>query len=181
MKTFKQYISEIAKGIYKGFGMLIIDGQKVDVEVELYGTDNKNNTFLTRIVDIDKKYQKTHPIGKEVAIPAKIFRRGRWVKVKTPNAFETHIREKVTKTEYYLDTSKDNTEKYVANDGDYWYVGRVGMKGGSSFLKFVAAHGKDSYFESGKLKKVTPKEIEKDATKSPSIINTVDFKKLYKK
>ena len=36
MKTFKQYISEIAKGIYKGFGMLIIDGQKVDVEVELY-------------------------------------------------------------------------------------------------------------------------------------------------
>ena len=33
----------------------------------------------------------------------------------------------------------------------------------------------------GKLKKVTPKEIEKDATKSPSIINTVDFKKLYKK
>ena len=49
--------------------MLIIDGQKVDVEVELYGTDNKNNTFLTRIVDIDKKYQKTHPIGKEVAIP----------------------------------------------------------------------------------------------------------------
>jgi len=88
MKTFNQYISEIAKGIYKGFGMLIIDGQKVDVEVELYGTDNKNNTFLTRIVDIDKKYQKTHPIGKEVAIPAKTFRRGRWVKVKTSNAFE---------------------------------------------------------------------------------------------
>ena len=92
--------------------------------------------------------------------------------------FKQHLNEK---TEYYLDPSKDNTEKYVANDGDYWYTGKVGMKGGSSFLKFVAAHGKDSYFESGKLKKVTPKEIEKDATKSPSIINTVDFKKLYKK
>jgi len=55
------------------------------------------------------------------------------------------------------------------------------MKGGSSFLKFVAAHGKDSYFESGKLKKVTPKEIEKDATGGQSILSTVDFKKLYKR
>ena len=41
MKTFKQYISEIAKGIYKGFCMLIIDGQKVDVEVDL--SDQKEN------------------------------------------------------------------------------------------------------------------------------------------
>ena len=41
MRTFKQYISEIAKGIYKGFGMLIIDGQKVDVEVDL--SDQKEN------------------------------------------------------------------------------------------------------------------------------------------
>ena len=175
MKTFKQYISEIAKGIYKGFGMLIIDGQKVDVEVELYGTDNKNNTFLTRIVDIDKKYQKTHPIGKEVAIPAKTFRRGRWVKVKTPNAFETHIREEVTKTEYYLDTSKDNTEKYVAKDGDYWYTGKIGIRGGDRYLKFSATHGKDSYFERAKLKKTTPEKLEKD------VGFTVDFKKLYKR
>ena len=37
--------------------------------------------------------------------------------------FKQHLDEK---TEYYLDPSKDNTEKYVANDGDYWYVGRVG-------------------------------------------------------
>ena len=65
--------------------------------------------------------------------------------------FKQHLNEK---TEYYLDTSKDNTEKYVAkDDGGFWYVGRVGMKGGSSFLKFVAAHGKDSYFERAKLKK----------------------------
>ena len=93
--------------------------------------------------------------------------------------FKQHL---IEKTEYYLDASKDNTDKYVAkDDGGYWYTGRVGMRGGSSFLKFVATHGRDSYFESGKLKKVTPKELEKDATKSPSIINTVDFKKLYKK
>ena len=73
--------------------------------------------------------------------------------------FKQHLNEK---TEYYLDPSKDDTEKYVAFDGGTWYTGRVGMKGGDSFLKFVATHGKNSYFESGKLKKVTPKELEKE-------------------
>ena len=87
--------------------------------------------------------------------------------------FKQHLNEK---TEYYLDTSKDNTEKYVAkDDGGFWYVGRVGMKGGSSFLKFVAAHGKDSYFERAKLKKTTPEKLEKD------VGMTIDFKKLYKR
>ena len=86
--------------------------------------------------------------------------------------FKQHLDEK---TEYYLDTSKDNTEKYVANDGDYWYVGRVGMKGGNSFLKFVATSGKNSYFERAKLKKTTPEKLEKD------VPMTIDFKKLYKK
>ena len=92
--------------------------------------------------------------------------------------FKQHLNEK---TEYYLDTSKDNTEKYVANDGDYWYVGRVGLKGGSSFLKFVATSGRASYFEKAKLKKTTPKELEKDATGGQSMLSTVDFKKLYKR
>ena len=92
--------------------------------------------------------------------------------------FGEYLDEKV---EYYLDTSQDDTTKYVANDGDYWYTGRVGMKAGSSFLKFVATSGKASYFEKTKLKKVSPEELEKDATKSPSIISTVDFKKLYKR
>ena len=93
--------------------------------------------------------------------------------------FKQHLNEK---TEYYLDTSKDDTEKYVANDGDYWYVGRVGMKGGSSFLKFVATHGKNSYFEKAKLKKTTPEKLEKDATDPEwSMLRTVDFKKLYKR
>ena len=93
--------------------------------------------------------------------------------------FKQHLNEK---TEYYLDPSKDNTEKYVAkDDGGFWYVGRVGMKGGSSFLKFVAAHGKDSYFERAKLKKTTPEKLEKDATGGQSMLSTVDFKKLYKR
>ena len=94
--------------------------------------------------------------------------------------FKQHLNEK---TEYYLDTSQDNTDKYVAkDDGGFWYTGRVGMKGGDSFLKFVATHGKNSYFERAKLKKTTPKELEKDATDPEwSMLRTVDFKKLYKR
>ena len=93
--------------------------------------------------------------------------------------FKQHLNEKV---EYYLDTSKDDTEKYVGNDGGIWYTGRVGMKGGDSFLKFVATHGKNSYFEKAKLKKTTSKELEKDATDPEwSMLRTVDFKKLYKR
>ena len=94
-------------------------------------------------------------------------------------SFKQHLNEK---TEYYLDTSKDDTERYVANDGGIWYTGRVGMKGGDSFLKFVATHGKNSYFEKAKLKKTTPKELEQDATEPEwSMLRTVDFKKLYKR
>ena len=88
-------------------------------------------------------------------------------------SFKQHLDEK---TEYYLDTSQDNTEKYVVkDDGGFWYTGRVGIKAGSSFLKFVATHGKNSYFERAKLKKTTPEKLEKDAGM------TVDFKKLYKR
>ena len=86
--------------------------------------------------------------------------------------FKQHLDEKV---EYYLDTSKDNTEKYVANDGDYWYTGKIGIRGGDQYLKFAATHGKDSYFERAKLKKITPEKLKKD------VGFTVDFKKLYKR
>ena len=86
--------------------------------------------------------------------------------------FKQHLDEK---TEYYLDTSQDNTKKYVANDGDYWYTGKVGVKGENMFLKFVATHGKNSYFERGKLKKTTPEKLEKD------VGMRIDFKKLYKR
>ena len=85
---------------------------------------------------------------------------------------EEEIEEKV---EYYLDTTRDNTDKYIATDGDYWYTGKVGVKGENMFLKFVATSGKASYFEKAKLKKTTPEKLEKDAG------ITVDFKKLYKR
>lgn len=43
------------------------------------------------------------------------------------------------------------------------------------FIKLVATHGKNSYFERAKLKKVTPEKLEKEAG------TRVDFKKLYKR
>ena len=86
--------------------------------------------------------------------------------------FKQHLDEK---TEYYLDTSQDNTEKYVAYDGSYWYTGKIGIRGGEQYLKFAATHGKNSYFERGKLKKTTPEKLEKD------VGMRVDFKKLYKR
>ncbi len=88
--------------------------------------------------------------------------------------FKQYLNEK---TEYYLDTSQDNTERFVAYDGASWYTGKVGVKGENMFLKFVRTHGKDSYFERAKLKKITPKELEKEVNMSGGI----DFKKLYKR
>ena len=92
--------------------------------------------------------------------------------------FKQHLNEE---TEYYLDPLRDDTNKYVAYDGTSWYTGKVGIKGGSMFLKFVATHGKDSYFKNSKLKKVTSKEMSKEVSKPPSIVKVVDFKKLYKR
>ena len=93
--------------------------------------------------------------------------------------FKQHLNEKV---EYYLDTTRDNTDKYIATDGDYWYTGKIGVKGDNMFLKLAATRISRSYFEDhAKLKKITPEKLEKDALKKPSIISTVDFKKLYKK
>ena len=44
--------------------------------------------------------------------------------------FKQHLNEK---TEYYLDTSQDNTERFVAYDGASWYTGKVGVKGENMF------------------------------------------------
>ena len=41
------------------------------------------------------------------------------------------------KREYFIDTSKDDTTRYVIKDGDAYYVGKTGVKGGNIFLKFT--------------------------------------------
>ena len=82
--TFRT-LSEINKGFFKG--KIKIGGQPVEVEVELIGADNKTREFVTKIIGIDKKYQSKLPIGSTLPIPARLFRHGGWVKVKTPSAF----------------------------------------------------------------------------------------------
>ena len=151
MKTFKEF-----------FQIGVTKPSMSDVQNYLNGL----GTRLMQLPDIKRKIINHFKNIKNL----KLDTFGR--KVLSFEEFNPEINEK---TEYYLDTSKDNTEKYVANDGDYWYTGRVGMKAGSSFLKFVATHGRNSYFERAKLKKITPEKLEKD------VGMRVDFKKLYKR
>ena len=160
MKTFKEFFT---LGVSK----------PSNLDVQNYLDDLGSARHILSISDIIKKIEKYFKTIKNL----KIDRAAR--KVLSFEEYNTEINEKV---EYYLDTSKDDTEKYVAFDGGIWYTGRVGMKGGDSFLKFVATHGKNSYFEKAKLKKTTPKELEQDATEPEwSMLRTVDFKKLYKR
>jgi hypothetical protein len=92
--VFKQdeNINEIQKGFFKG--KMKIGGEAVEVEVELVGVDNKNREFVTKVIGVDKKYQNKLPIGSTLPIPARVFRHGGWVKVKTPSAFnEVHYED----------------------------------------------------------------------------------------
>ena len=89
--TFRT-LSEIQKGFFKG--KMKINGNEVEVEVELVGVDNKNRNFVTKVIGIDKKYQSKLPIDSILPIPARVFRHGGWVKVKTPSAFnEVHYED----------------------------------------------------------------------------------------
>lgn len=89
--TFRT-LSEIQKGFFKG--KMKIGGQTVEVEVELIGVDNKDRNFVTKVVGIDKKYQSKLPVGSTLPIPARVFRHGGWVKIKTPSAFnEVHYQD----------------------------------------------------------------------------------------
>ena len=151
MKTFKEF-----------FQIGVTKPSMSDVQNYLNGL----GTRLMQLSDIKKKIINHFKNIKNL----KLDTFGR--KVLSFEEFNPEINEKV---EYYLDTSKDNTEKYVANDGDYWYTGKVGVKGENMFLKFVATHGRNSYFERAKLKKTTPEKLKKDVSM------TIDFKKLYKR
>ena len=150
------------KNTQEFFQLGVTKPSKSDVQNYLNGL----GTRLMQLPDIKKKIINHFKNIKNLKLDS--FGR----KVLSFEEFNPEINEK---TEYYLDTSKDNTEKYVANDGDYWYTGKVGVKGENMFLKFVATSGKASYFERAKLKKTTPEKLEKD------VGFTVDFKKLYKR
>ena len=153
MRTFKEFFT---LGVSKPSKM----------NVQKYLDDLGSARRLLSIPDIIKKIEDYFKTIKNLKIDRSAQR------VLSFEEFNPEINEK---TEYYLDTSQDNTEKYVAYDGSYWYTGKIGIRGGDRYLKFAATHGKNSYFERAKLKKTTPEKLEKD------VGFTVDFKKLYKR
>ena len=71
-------------------GTIKIGGQPVKVEVELLGADTKKNAFITKVINIDKKYLSKLPSNGILEIPARVFRTpgGGWYKIKTPSVFE---------------------------------------------------------------------------------------------
>jgi len=88
----EEYIP-VKEGFTKGqlfAGKMKVGGKPVNVEVELVGSDNKTNQFITKIIFVDKGYERQLPIGSTLPIPARIFRTpgGGWRKIKTPSAFE---------------------------------------------------------------------------------------------
>ena len=157
MKTFKEFFT---LGVSKPSKM----------NVQKYLDDLGSSRRILSISDIIKKIEGYFKTIKNL----KIDRSAR--KVLSFEEFNPEINEKV---EYYLDTTRDNTDKYIATDGDYWYTGKVGVQGERMFLKLAATRISRSYFEDGikkgKIKKTTREKLEKDAGM------TVDFKKLYKR
>jgi hypothetical protein len=74
-------------------GKMKVGGKPVDVEVELLGADNKKKEFITRIIHVDKGYERQLPVGSTLPIPARIFRTpgGGWRKIKTPSVFNESL------------------------------------------------------------------------------------------
>ena len=74
-------------------GTIKIGGQPVKIEVELLGANDKKKVFITKVINIDKKYLSKLPNDGVLEIPARIFRvpGGGWHKIKTPSAFNESI------------------------------------------------------------------------------------------
>lgn len=75
------------KGLYKG--PIKISNQKIEVEVELYGVDNKTRMYLTRLIHTPVKHPMLK-VGSILPIPARLFNipGGGWRKINTKGMFE---------------------------------------------------------------------------------------------
>lgn len=89
MKSSNPLNERFTKGDTYG-GNIKIDGKKVPIEVILMGADNKKNTFVVKVLNIDKKYYNRLPSDGILNIPARVFRApgGGWYKIKVPSMFE---------------------------------------------------------------------------------------------
>ncbi len=103
-------------------GKMKVGGKPVNVEVELLGADNKKKEFITRIIHVDKGYERQLPIGSTLPIPARIFRTpgGGWRKIKTPSVFN----EKISAHTYDADT--EGEEDFTKHHATSMYAPDMG-------------------------------------------------------
>lgn len=84
---------------------------------------------------------------------------------------------------YFINPSQTNTTRYVVLDNGVFYTGRVGIKKGESYIKFVAepvrSQGKyRSLFERGALKEMSRNKF-LDAIEDETYFTNIDVKRLY--
>ena len=83
------------------------------------------------------------------------------------------------KREYYIDPSKKDTRRYVIKDGNAYYVGMVGVKGGNTYLKFTHKSAAGIWLKG--LKKLSNEKALEKEMKKDKHMPKIDFKKLYKR
>ena len=103
-------------------GKMKVGGKPVNVEVELVGSDNKTNQFITKIIYADKGYERQLPIGSTLPIPARIFRTpgGGWRKIKTPSVFEM-AKADMDAVEKYADQQLAPSDIELGKETDHFF------------------------------------------------------------
>jgi hypothetical protein len=103
-------------------GKMKVGGKPVNVEVELVGSDNKTNQFITKIIYVDKGYERQLPIGSTLPIPARIFRTpgGGWRKIKTPSVFEM-AKADMDAVEKYADQQFAPSDIELGKETDHFF------------------------------------------------------------
>jgi hypothetical protein len=103
-------------------GKMKVGGKPVNVEVELVGSNNKTNQFITKIIYVDKGYERQLPIGSTLPIPARIFRTpgGGWRKIKTPSVFEM-AKADMDAVEKYADQQLAPSDIELGKETDHFF------------------------------------------------------------
>ena len=83
------------------------------------------------------------------------------------------------KREYYIDPSKKDTRRYIIKDGNAYYVGMVGVKGGNTYIKFTHKSAGGIWLKG--LKKLSNEKALEKEMKKDKHMPQIDFKKLYKR
>ena len=83
------------------------------------------------------------------------------------------------KREYYIDPSKKDTRRYIIKDGNAYYVGMVGVKGGNTYIKFTHKSAAGIWLKG--LKKLSNERALEKEMKKDKHMPKIDFKKLYKR